>query len=100
MVPVRWVVSPVGVGVMRRQQPDPAAGSGDAVKLADKRDHIRHMLDDVIRDNQLKLIIRKRIRQFPEIVNDVGTGPWIVVQPHSTLRFIYSTSDIEDLHRG
>src|SRR5256885_16483101 len=100
MISMRRVVRPVWISIMRRQQPYPSTRLCYSMQFGNKRDHIGHMLDDVIGNDQLKLTIGKRVRQLTQIVNNVGAGAWVVVQPNSTRRFIYSAADVKDLHCG
>src|SRR5438105_4694421 len=50
---------------------------GNAVQLADKRHHIGNVLNDVTADNLIELVISKWIRQYAEVVSDIGVSPGI-----------------------
>lgn len=71
MISVRRVSGPVGVGIVRRNDPDNPTGLRYPMKLADEGHNVRHVLDHVTANDLIKLIVGERIRQLPEIVNDV-----------------------------
>ena len=60
MITVRRIRRPVGIGVVRRDDRETRAGFCDAMQFRDERHHVRHMLDDVIRDDQVKFVICSR----------------------------------------
>ncbi len=99
VIAMRRVGRPVGVGVMRRDEADRPAMSGDPIKLADKRHNIRNMLDHVTRYDQVKLVVRERVGNDAEVVDNVRGGSRIVVQADRTFKFIGPAADVEDLHR-
>jgi hypothetical protein len=98
MVFVRRVACPVRICVVRRHKSDLAARFCYAVKLCDKTHYVRHVLDDVKRDDLVKFIIGKRIRKLAEVVYDVGPGLRIVVKADSAGKFVSAAAYIEDLH--
>src|SRR5689334_18199344 len=99
MVPMRRVVRPVRVSVVRRGYPDVATGLSYTVKLCKESHYIRNMLDDVAGDDQVKLVVLKRVRQIAEVVDDVGGRSWVVVQADGPGIFIGAAADVEDLHK-
>jgi len=83
---------------VRRQQSYPAAVFRDAVKLGDERHHVRHMLGDVVRDDQIKFVIGKRVRHDAQIMNHVRPRARIIVEPDRAFIFIRPAADIEYFH--
>ena len=99
MIAVRWIVRPVGVCVMRRDQPDSAAGFRNTVKLADEGHHVRNMLDDVAGDDQIEFVVGKGIRKVAEVVDHIGGRFRVIIEPDSAFEFVRTAADIKDLHR-
>ena len=64
MIAMRRVGRPIGIRVMRRDELNFSAVSRDAVKLGDESHHVRHVFDDVTRNDQIEFVIRKRVRNF------------------------------------
>src|SRR6266404_3222096 len=77
MVSMSRIRGPVGVCAVRRNHLYTATRSGNAVQLADKRHYIGNVLNDVTADNLIELVISKWIRQYAEIVSDIGVSSGI-----------------------
>ena len=99
MITVRRVICPVGVGVVRREQLNTASVPRHAVQFADKGHHIRHMLDNVVGHDKIKLVIGERIRQFAQIMNNIRSRARIIIQPHRTCGLIHTAPNVKYLHR-
>ena len=101
MVPVRRVVRPIRVAVMRREQFDAATRFGDSVEFADESYYVRNVFNNVVRHAQVEFVVRKRIGYLAEVMYNVGSRSRIIIQPYRAFSFIRSTADIEDLgHRN
>ena len=81
MIAVRRVGRPVRVRIMRRDESDAPAVFRNAVKLGDESHYVRHVFDDVARDDQIEFVVGKRVGNFAEVVNHVGGRARIVVEP-------------------
>src|SRR6267143_586679 len=77
MVSMSRIRGPVGVCTVRRNHLYAPARSGNAVQFADKRHHIGNVLDDVTADNLIELVISKWIRQYAQIVRNIGVSAGI-----------------------
>ena len=62
---------------MRRDQFDAAPGFCNTVKLADKRHHVRDVLDYVAADDFIEFVVRKWIRNGPQVMNDISLSSGI-----------------------
>src|SRR2546423_1691242 len=91
---------PIGVRIVRGDDQNSATRPGDAMKLGDKRHHIRHMLSDVTANDVVELVIRKRIRNRSEIVNDICMGLGICVDADRARCLIPATTNIKNLCFG
>jgi hypothetical protein len=91
------IVCPVWVRVMRCQQPDPAAWSGDPVQFGDKSYYVGNVLDNVIRNYKIELAVPKRIGNITEIVNNIRGRARVVIKADCALRLIRSASDVQNL---
>lgn len=100
VVAMRGVSGPIGVGVMRREQSDAAAGFGDAMEFSHETHDVGDMFDNVIADDEIELGVRERIREKPEVMDHVGGGFGADVEADGTGIFVAATADVEDLHGG
>ena len=64
----------IRIGIVGSNDIDPAARLGNAMKLANKRHHVRNMFNDVTADDLVEFVIGKWIGQHAQIVNDVSRG--------------------------
>ena len=74
MVAVGWVCWPIGIGVVRRDYPDYPAWLRYAMKLAHERHDVGNMLDHMAANDLVKFVVRERIGQDAQVVNDVSLG--------------------------
>jgi len=79
---------------MRRKQPNSPAGFCYPMQFGDERHHVRHMLNDVIRDDKVEFIVGERIWNFAKIVNNVGMRARTYVKPDRTLNLVYTAADV------
>jgi len=100
VVAVRGIGGPIGVRIVRGDDQNSAAGPGDAVKLGNKRHHIRNMLGDVTANDVVELVIRKRIRNRSKIVNDVCVGLRICIDADRAGSLVPATTDVQYLRSG
>ncbi len=90
---------PIGICVMRRDEFDRSAVFCYSVKFGDKRHHVRHVFDNVTRNDQIKFVIGKWIWHASKIVDHISRRARIVVQPDRTFIFICTATDIENFHQ-
>jgi hypothetical protein len=88
------VRGPVGVGVVRRDEFDSSARSGDAMKLRDEGHHIRHMLGHMATDDFVKLIIIERIRDDAEVVYHIRIGARVEIHADCARMLVASAANI------
>lgn len=100
MVTVGGIVSPVRIRVVRSEEPDTAAAAGDAVELGYKSHDVRHVLGDVIGDDEIEFVIRERVRDVAEVMDNIGGSSRVVIEADRALMLIRSAADIKNLgHR-
>lgn len=97
MVAMRRVIGPIGICVVRRQQLYSAAISCNAIEFGDERHHVRYVFDDVIGHDEVKFVVRKRVRKIAEIMDDIGVRARIIVQADSPFGLIGPAADIQDI---
>src|SRR5689334_16378947 len=96
MIAVRWVGSPVGIRVMRRENFQFAAGLRDAMQLGDETDYVGHMLDYMATNNLFKLIVAEWKRKDAEIVNHVSVAARIRVDANRAGKLVLATAYVQN----
>ena len=93
----------IGVGsdvrVVRRVQANHRAGARDAVEFAHHGQHVPDVFDHLIADDQIELVVGKRVGDVIEIVNDISLCLRIDVKADAARSFMCATPDVENLHR-
>jgi hypothetical protein len=77
MIFMSWVGGPVGIRIMRSDDFYQTPWSSYAMKFANERHHVRHVLNNVTTNDLVKFVVGKRIWNRSQIVNDIRVGPWI-----------------------
>ena len=67
------------------------------MQFGDEAEHVRHVLDDVATNYLFEFIVRKRIGERAEIVNDVSMAQSIRVDTDRAGKLILTTADVENL---
>ena len=67
------------------------------MQFGDEAQHVRHVLDDVTTNYLFEFIVRKRIWERAEIVNDVSMAQSIRVDTDRAGKLILTTADVENL---
>ena len=67
------------------------------MQFGDEAQHVRHVLDDVATNYLFEFIVRKRIWERAEIVNDVSMAQSIRVDTDRAGKLILTTADVENL---
>ena len=88
------------VRVMRRFEDDARARFRYPIKFRHHGRDVREMLDHLIADDQIELIVRKRVRELIEVMNDVSIRLRIDVDPDRARRLMLAATEIEDLQRA
>jgi len=97
VIAVRGIGGPVRVRVMRRYDLNAPSRFGDPMKFGDKGHDVGNMFSDVAADDSVKLVVSKRIRDWAQIVNDIGVGFGIGIHADRARSFIPATTNIEGL---
>ena len=97
MISMRRIRGPIRIGIVRRDDFDPAAGPGDAMKFRNKRHHIRYVFNHMAADDFIELIVGEGIGQYPQIMNDICVATRIRIDTDSPRVFVLATADVEDL---
>ncbi len=98
MIAVRRVGRPIGIRVMRRNELYASAVFRNAVKLGDESHHVGNVFDNVVGDDEIKFVVRERIRNDSQIVNHVSRRARVVVQANRAFVLIRAAADIENFH--
>ena len=77
MILMSGICGPVGIRVMGRDYLYQTRRLSYAMKFADERHHVRHVFNNVATDDLVKFVIRKRIRNGPQVVNNIRVGPGV-----------------------
>lgn len=77
MISMRRISGPVGIGVVRSDDLEPAAWLGNAVKLGNKSHYVRDVLNHMAADYLVEFVVSKRIRHYSQIVDHIRMGPWV-----------------------
>jgi hypothetical protein len=85
---------------MRRHEPDNPPGACNSMKLAHDGHRLAHVFDHMPADHFVEAVVRKRVRQVVEIVDDVGGGPGIHIHPDGPWHLVRSTSNIQHSARA
>ncbi len=99
MIAVRRVGCPIGVSVVRCKEFYAPAVFRDAVEFGNKSHHVGNVFGNVIRDDLVKLVVGKRIRNIAKVVNHVSRRARIVVYADGARMFVVAAADIEDFHK-
>src|ERR1700730_11954305 len=86
------------IGVVRRDDEDPAAGNENAVELLHRGDHVRDVLDHVDGAERVKGTVAERIGKAVEVAQDIGARSRIAVDPDSPRKLIDAAADVKRAH--
>jgi len=89
------VGGPVGIGVMRRHDPDAATWSGDAMQFGDEGHHIGHMFDHMAADDLIEFVVAKRKGKDTEVMDDIGIAARIGIEGDGAGKLILAAADVE-----
>lgn len=82
---------------MRRVETDERARFGDAVEFSHHEHEVFDVLYDLVADDEVELVIGKRVGRDVEVVNYVSVGAGIVVESDGSGRFARAATEIENL---
>ena len=80
---------------MRGHQTDQAPGTGDAMEFANHGSGVCDMFDDMTPHDFIKTVVRKRVRNVVEIVNDVRSSSRIDVHSDGSRDLMFSATDVK-----
>ena len=96
---VRRVCVGGNVGVVRCVEAYERAGAGDAIEFRDDREHVVHVLDHLIGDDQIERVIGERIGHAVEIMDHVRLCARVAVETRRAGRLMFAAADVENLQR-
>jgi hypothetical protein len=99
MIAMSGIGWPIGIRIVGRGNPDPAARLSDPMKLRNERHYVGNMLGDVATNNFVEFIVSKRIRNRSQIVNYIRVSFRICVDANRARCLIPAAANIENLRR-
>lgn len=77
MILMSRICGPIRIRIVGRDDFYQTRRLGYAMKLANKGHYVRHVFNNVTTDDLVKFVIRKRIGNRSEVVDNIRVGPWI-----------------------
>jgi len=96
---VRRIAEGAEIGVVRRLNPDRAAGPNQTVELLHGRDDVVQVLDDVDGGKAVEAGIGEGVRTVVEIDERVGTAVGIAVDADCSRLLVETAADVKDSQR-
>src|SRR5208282_5808622 len=88
------------VGVVRRDDQNPAARADQAMKLLHGADDVGNVLDDVHGAQGLEGTVAERVGEPVQVAQNVGAATGIAIDADRARIFVDATADVESPCRG